>query len=121
MIDKLKRAAQATQFLRFPSVVIGGICFLSATYIFLTSRSHETDFLLIPSLAGLLWAISTHCFIATFCAVPEATKEKLGFFKKIKYKLKRTWYWVIGLLFLSTSALLILMTFRIFSYWMRSY
>ncbi len=121
MIDKLKLTAQTIYILRIPSIIIGLTCLISVSYIFLTSRSHEDDFFLIPSFIGLLWAVSTHYFIVTFCSAPEFPNQKIGFFKKLKYKLKRAWYWTISIFFLVTSVLLVLMTFRILSYWIRSY
>jgi hypothetical protein len=66
MIDSLKRAAQAIQVLRLPSLIIGliSLVLLAVTILFFTSD--QGDRYIIPSIIGLLWGMATYSFIVTF-------------------------------------------------------
>jgi Mn2+/Fe2+ NRAMP family transporter len=121
MIDKLQRIAQAIQILRLPSIAVGLICFASIVMIIFTSRSHEDDRYLIPSIVGLIWAISTHSFIVTFRSVPEKADNSLKFIGKLKRSVSRGWYWIVGIVFLGTTLTVIFLSYRIFSIWFRDY
>jgi hypothetical protein len=77
MIDKLQGIAQAIQILRLPSIAVGLISLASMVGIIFISKSHESDRFLIPSIAGLLWAISTYSFIVIFRSVPKKANKSL--------------------------------------------
>ena len=115
MIDKLQRIAQAIQILRLPSIAVGLISLASMVMIMFISNSHESDRFLIPSIVGLLWAISTYSFIVTFRSVPEKANKSLKFFSKLKRIINRGWYWFIGLVFLGTTMAVMFVTYRMVS------
>ncbi len=121
MIDKLQRIAQAIQFLRLPSIMVGIICLASMVVIIFSSSSHQSDRFLIPCIVGLLWAISNYFFIVTFRSVPEKTNKSLKFFSKIKRNINRGWYYFIGVVFLGTTVAVMLVTYRMISIWLRDY
>ena len=121
MIDKLQRISQATQILRLPSIAVGLISLASMVVIMFISESQESDRFLIPSIVGLLWAISTYSFIVTFRSVPEKANKSLKFFSKLKRIINRGWYWFIGVVFLGTTVAIMFVTFRMVSIWLESY
>ncbi len=121
MIDKLQRIAQSIAFLRTPTIVVGLLCLASIVMIAFTSMSHEGDRFLIPSFIGLLWAMSTYAFIITFRLVPEKANKTLSFFSKLKRNIYRGWYWFIGVVFLSTTMVVISVIFRMVSIWLKDY
>ena len=121
MIEKLHRLAHAIRILRLPSIALGIICLASLCVIIFVSQSHEGDRYIIPSLIGLLWAMSTYAFIATFVSVPTRAEKPLRFFSRLKQRLLRGWYWVISIVFLATTGVVILITFRMASIWWRDY
>ena len=121
MIDKLQGFAQTIQILRLPSIAVGLISLASMVVIMFISKSPESDRFLIPSIVGLLWAISTYSFIVTFRSVPEKANKSLKFFSKLKRIINRGWYWFIGVVFLGTTVVAILVTYRMVSIWLRDY
>ncbi|MGI9301549.1 MAG: hypothetical protein ACR2RB_02425 [Gammaproteobacteria bacterium] len=121
MIDSLQRIAQAIQILRLPAVAVGLISLASIAVIIFASSSHEGDRLLIPSVAGLLWAVSAYSFIVTFRSVPEKASNTLRFFSRLKRNISRGWYWFISVVFLGTTAAGIFVTSRMVSIWLRDY
>ena len=121
MIDKLQGFAQTIQILRLPSIAVGLISLASMVAIMFISKSPESDRFLIPSIVGLLWAISTYSFIVTFRSVPEKSNISLKFFSKLKRNINRGWYWFIGIVFLGTTVVVMFVTYRLVSIWLRDY
>jgi Mn2+/Fe2+ NRAMP family transporter len=121
MIDKLQGFAQTIQILRLPSIAVGLISLASMVVIMFISKSPESDRFLIPSIVGLLWAISTYSFIVTFRSVPEKSNISLKFFSKLKRNINRGWYWFIGIVFLGTTVAVMFVTYRLVSIWLRDY
>jgi len=121
MIDKLQGFAQTIQILRLPSIAVGLISLASMVVIMFISKSPESDRFLIPSIVGLLWAISTYSFIVTFRSVPEKSNISLKFFSKLKRNINRGWYWFIGIVFLGTTVAVMFATYRLVSIWLRDY
>ena len=121
MVDKLQRIAQAIRFLRLPSIIIGLISLISIAVIVLASRSHEEDRFLIPSIVVLFWAFSTHSFITTFRSIPEKPSEPLGFFPRLLRNISRVLYWLMGLVFFGTTFAVVVVTYRLVSFWLSDY
>ncbi len=121
MIDKLQTISQAIQFLRLPAIAAGLFCLATMLLIILNNNSTGGDVFLIPSFVGTLWAMSTYTFIVTFRSVPEKADSNLGIFGKVKRRLHRSWYWVISIVFLGTTAAAIYFTYSVISIWARDY
>ncbi len=121
MIDKLQGIAKVIQILRLPSIAVGLISLALMVVIMFISESHESDRFLIPSIVGLLWAISTYSFIVTFRSVPEKANKPLKFFSKLKSYIIRGWYWFMGVVFLAATVAVIFLTYRMVSIWLVDY
>ena len=121
MIDKLQGFAQTIQILRLPSIAVGLISLASMIVIMFISKSPESDRFLIPSIVGLLWATSTYSFIVTFRSVPEKSNISLKFFSKLKRNINRGWYLFIGVVFFGTTIVVMFVTYRLDSIWLRDY
>ncbi len=121
MIDKLQRISQAIQHLRLPAIAVGMFCLATTVVIILNTNSTDGDRFLIPSFVGLLWAMSTYTFIVTFRSVPEKADNSLSMFVKLKRNLHRGWYWVISMVFLSSTVAAIYFTKSMISIWLRDY
>jgi len=65
--------------------------------------------------------ITIHDFLTGFNSVPHKAEHSWKFFRRVKRRLVRTWYWLLAITFLVTSALAISVTFRIVSIWVRDY
>jgi len=121
MIDKLQVIAQAIQFLRLPAIAVGFLCTASTILIIISSISDDGDKYLIPSFVGVLWAMSTYTFIVTFRSVPEKADNSLTVFGKLKRHLHRGWYWVISIVFLSSTLAALIFTKSMISIWLKDY
>ena len=121
MIDRLQRIAQSIQILRLPSIAIGLISLVSMVVIIFTSKSHEGDRLLIPSVVGVLWAMTTYAYLVTFRSVPEKASKTWSIFSRLKRNISRGWYWFISIVFLGTTVAAIFITIRMVSIWLRDY
>lgn len=121
MIDSFRKLAVAIQFLRLPAVVIGLVSLAVMIKIFATSKSHEEDFYLIPSVVGMLWSITTYNFLVNFRSVPAKTDPAWKFVKRIKQKAVRTGYWIIGVVFIATTLVMIFLTYRMILIWLKDY
>ena len=121
MIDMLKKIADAVQFLRLPSVVLGLICLIAITTILISSESHEEEFFAIPSAVGLLWSITTYSFLVYFHAVPEKADQSFKFLKRLKRRIVRAGYWFMGVVFVATTIGAIFVSYRMFTIWYRDY
>ncbi len=121
MIDKLQRISQAIQFLRLPAIAVGIFCLANTILIILSANSSDGDKFLIPSFVGVLWAMSIYTFIVTFRSVPEKVDNRLSMIGKLKRHLHRGWYWVVSMVFLSTTVAAIFFTNSMISIWLRDY
>lgn len=89
--------------------------------IILTSKSHEGDRFLIPSVVGLLWAMTTYAFLVTFRSVPEKASKTWRLVSRLKRNISRGWYWFISAVFVGTTVGAIFITIRMASIWLRDY
>lgn len=121
MIDKLQRIAKTIQILRLPSIFVGLFSLATMVWIMFISSSNESDQFVIPSVVGLLWAISAYFFIVYFRSVPGKTNNSLNFISKLKRNIIRGWYWFTGIFFLGTTAAVMIVTWRMVSIWLRDY
>ena len=121
MIDMLKKIADAVQFLRLPSVVLGLICLIAITTILIGSKSQEEEFFAIPSAVGLLWSITTYSFLVYFYAVPEKADQSWKFVKRLKRRIVRAGFWIMGVVFVATTIGAIFVSYRMIAIWLRDY
>ena len=121
LLDTLNRFANAIQILRIQSLVFGLICFVSIASVVFMSRSHEEDQFLLPAVVGLLWAISTYAFITTFRIVPEKSDKTWKITKRLKRNIHRGWYWLVSFTFVGITVVIIFMTSRMVTIWLKEF
>jgi hypothetical protein len=121
ILDKFYRLANAIQIARIPLLVFGLICFVSIATIVFMSRSHEQDQFLLPGVVGLLWAMSTYAFIATFRIVPEKSDKTWKFTNRLKRNIHRGWYWLVSFTFVGITAIIIFLTTRMLTIWLKEF
>jgi hypothetical protein len=121
LIDTLQRFAFRMQPVRFALLVLSGFFFIVLLYIIVTSTTHSGDRFLLPAIIGLLWSLSGYAFILNFRSVPGWDYGTGGFFKRLKLRLLRLWYWVLASLFFGTTLALLLFSIRLIRVWMRDY
>jgi hypothetical protein len=121
MIDKLKEIAEALHFLRIPSVVLGLVSLVAMMTIVVSSKSHDEDFYLIPSLVGVLWSITTYSFLVAFRTVPSKADQSWKFIRRLKRNVIRGGYWLLGVIVIGTTIGALFVSYRIIAIWARDY
>ncbi len=121
MIDGLQRVALKLQFLRLPSVALGLFFLASAAFVVLGAETHHSEQFLIPSLIGVLWAMSAFSFIVTFRSVPEKADSTQAFFTRLWRGVSRGWYWLVGVSFVVTTVAAAYVTNRLLTVWLSDF
>ncbi len=121
MLDRLHRIARRIRILKAPLLTLSAICLAMAVYIILNSASHTENRLLIPSILGFLWTLTSATFITSFISLPAKAETTDGWWRRMRRALSRFWHWLIGLLFIATTLALAAFSFRLFMIWLRDY
>lgn len=121
MIDRFTKIANALQFLRLPSVVIGLVSLVTMIAIIVSPKTPEGNFYLIPSAVGILWSITTYSFLVNFHSVPHKADQSWKFFKRLRRNITRAWYWFLGLVFIGTTVGAIFVSYRMITIWLKDY
>ncbi|MCH9025968.1 MAG: hypothetical protein IIA05_02490 [Proteobacteria bacterium] len=75
----------------------------------------------IPSIVGFLWALSVYSFIAGFQHVPLKADSQASLLAKLKAVFRRAPYWVLAFLALTSSVVVLILSYRLFSIWLRDF
>jgi hypothetical protein len=121
LIDTLQKFAIRLQTGRLWLLLLSGFLFLVLLYIVVTSTTPSGDRFLVPALIALLWSLSGYAFILNFRSVPRWDNGAGGFFKRLKLRLLRFWYWVLAAMFFGTTLALLLISIRLIRVWMQDY
>lgn len=121
MIDTLKKIADSLQFLRLPSVALGLTSIIALITIIVAPDSFEEKFFAIPSAVGLLWSVTTYSFLVYFRAVPEKADLSWKLAKRLKRRIVRAGYWIMGAVFIATTTAATFVSFRMITIWLRDY
>lgn len=119
MIDKLRKYAENAQFLRLPAIAVGTFCLITAIVIIFDSDSNSGEQYLIPSIVGVIWALSAYTFIVTFQSVPKKMTDGSSVFGKLTRRLHRSWYWIVTVVFVGTTLFALYFTNSIISVWLK--
>ncbi len=117
MIDKFKKIADAVQFLRLSSVALGLFCVIAITTIIFGSRSQEGDYFAIPSFVGMVWSLNTYSFLVYFRTVPVKSDQSWNFIRRMKLKILRAGYLIMGVFFIVTTIGAIFVSSRMIYIW----
>jgi hypothetical protein len=118
MLALLKKGSLRLRFLS-PLFVALGILGLAGigSEIFMTIIPGEEDILLIPSAVLFLWSLVGLIALSTFPNVPEPDPEA-AFLVRMKTALVRTWFYVLGLLFVTLAIVSIYLTSKLLGIWL---
>ncbi len=121
MIDTLNRWANRLSPLKLPAMM-ASLCLLAvAIAIVLGVGAPAGEPFLIPSIVGFVWSLSIYAAIVTFQVIPRGVREGDGFVKRIKIRLHRLWYWIIGWVLIGTTAVSVVLVFRLARVWLQDY
>jgi fatty acid desaturase len=121
VIDRIGRVAQASGWLRIPSMATALACLMAIVALLIASDSRESDRYLMPAALGLLWSVSVYTFIALFRSVPAKPSPDWAFLGRLRRKMTRAWYWLLALLFVCTTAGALFVTVQMLRVWLDEY
>ena len=118
MIERLQ--AIATFLSRFtPFISLLALFFVG---VFLTSLFEvggmTTDDQLIPAIVGFCWSATLLSFANLFISAPVKLERKASLRVRLSFKVRRGLLWGLGLLMISLTFALMLMTFRLLRVWL---
>ena len=93
---------------------------ITAVMIFNSSFRGDNSFL-VPSIVGMLWSLSVYALLSTFYHVPRAPNDNDRLLLRITLWIKRLWYWLLGILFVGTTAASVIVSFRLMKIWYQEY
>lgn len=121
MIDLLQKLAVKLEPLRFFALGVGALCLLVAVGIVLTPFSDEKERYVVPAVTGLLWSLSAYVFVTTFRFVPQTLTAASGFWRRLTRRIQRSWYWLLAIVFFTTTGLVAFLTLRLLGGWFGEY
>ncbi len=121
MIESLKRLSSKLRWCRAFILFIGFGFFLLFLGSVLNVKGIESDIYLIPSLLGFVWSLLLFLLVSIFPYVPPKPSKKERFFKKIKIKFKRFFYYTLAIMFLAITFTVLYVTFKLSGIWRGSY
>lgn len=121
MIDKLQRVAGRLQFLRLPAMVLGLVSLATMITVIVSSKSHEDDYYLMPSIVGLLWSMASYSFLVNFSSIPEKSDSSWKLIARFKRSAVRAGYWLLAMLFILTTVGALFVSYRMITIWLRDF
>lgn len=118
MIDRFRSIAIAGKRFKPLAVFVGivAITIIGLEVLGIVGASGD-DFLVVPSIVILLWAIVLWTILHSFPGVPERLDRGARFFKRIKNKMVRLIYYLLAMLFVVTTVMVILLSFKLLKIW----
>jgi drug/metabolite transporter (DMT)-like permease len=113
MIETLNKLAVFIRPLKWPALIIAIMLLIIAVAVILSEDSQEEDYLLIPAITGFLWFFCLYALIANFQAIPRPVESKDRFFRRIKIRLYRLWFFILGGTFILTTGLIFFLSIRL--------
>lgn len=121
MIEKLNKLAIFISPLKWPALIISIALLVVAVTIAVSSSSRDEDILLIPSIVGFVWFLCIYVLISNFQNIPRKIEPEDGWLARIKVRLYRFWFLVLGLLFILTTGLVLFISYRLIMDWLSRY
>ncbi len=75
------------------------------------------DIYLIPILIGLLWSLLLYSFVGLFQEIPASPLPEQSFLQRLKARIRRGMYWLLGIFTVAVSFSVVVVTVRLFGVW----
>ena len=89
VIDSLASISRKLYWAKSAIFIVGVVLTSFFAFILIRSDLFESDIYLIPSILGSVWAWLFLFLVTSFTNVPNVPDTELGFFKRLKIRLKR--------------------------------
>ena len=121
MIDIFAELSKRIYWVK-PIAYVMGVGFVGLFgYAIIFRNAGDTDVFLIPSVLGVIWSLLLISIITVFPNVPSKPSSDDKFFKRLKIRLKRGMYHLLGILLLILSITIILLSLKTFGIWRADY
>ncbi len=118
MLETLARLAIKLHWSK-PLVIVIGACFFGWFCLNIFGvLGTDSDAYLIPSVLGLLWSVLLFFLLTTFLDIPPKPQAEASFLIRLKTRIKRSFYYLLGLIFLLLTIAVSLYSFRMLGIWM---
>ena len=121
MIEKFGTIVKIIRPARPVFFLLSVISFLSFLYLLLAGRPLDQDRYIIPAIVVFLWSLSACAFIDNFSGMQELTVDEAGFWKRLRLRLQRAWYWLIALVFTAATLFGLALSYKLVSIWLKDY
>jgi hypothetical protein len=119
---KILSSISAKLYCLKPFVALFGLICLGVFILSLLNLGYlKSEVLLIPSLLGGLWSALYFILLSAFIAVPPKPESEVKFFTKIKMRLLRGIYYLLGTTFIVLTLAIIMISFKLSSVWRAEY
>ena len=103
-IDKLSAIVVKLQWFRPVSIVLAiGFGALAAFIIFADTGIAKNDDYLLPSSVGAVWSMLVYGVLCGFAVIPAKPDKSLSWFKRVKVRVTRGYYWLLFWLCVGTT------------------
>jgi hypothetical protein len=102
-------------------VLFGSLCLGVCVLSLLNFDYFKSEILGIPSLLGGLWSALFLIFLSAFSTVPPVPESDVKFFSKIKMRLLRGTYYLLGIIFIMLTLIVIVISFKFSGIWRAEY
>ena len=121
MLETLNRIARWLLPLRMLFLGLAIFGFMLLILSLFAEEGGQQGLFAIPAMTLFLWALSVFVFILNFAVIPQRNEGESGIIRRGIQRLQRAWYWLVGLFFLSTTLLLLYVTTRLVTIWLRDF
>lgn len=90
-------------------------------YVVLIENSAGKEVYIIPCIVGVLLSLVCLLLLSTFPHVPPKPDMQLSFYKRLKIRLVRGYYYIVSFIFVVLSALAVLLTFKLLNVWLADF
>lgn len=103
-IDKLNILVTKLQWFKPLSILLAiGFAALAGFIVFTNSGIARNDDYLLPSFIGMAWSILVYGVLSGFAVIPAKPDKSLSWFKRVKTRFVRGYYWLLLWLCLATT------------------
>lgn len=121
MLETLNRIARWLLPLRMLFLGLAIFGFMLLIVSLFAEEGGQQGLFAIPAMTLFLWALSVFVFILNFAVIPQRNEGESGMIRRGMQRLQRAWYWLVGLFFLVTTLVLLYVTTRIVTIWLRDF
>ncbi|MBK1643235.1 hypothetical protein CKO25_00905 [Thiocapsa imhoffii] len=118
MLDLMQRLATRMAPARHILIMLGAVGILVVGATVLAFEASTGNRILLPAVLILLWATLGVIFVDVFARIPAAPEPSWGRWKRLKRRISRSLYWLLGIAFIGTSLVAINVSLAIAREWM---